>query len=178
MLYKKNKLLTLLFTLFLTVYTSPSFATQNKDVIDIKSQRLLFDEAKGISQYKGHVVMKKGTLTIKASSITVYYKNKKLSKAIIIGSPANIEQHPDNEKSAYAQANRMEYYVDEERLILKGDASVQQGERFFSGEEVEYDTRQRIILASGKNEGSLENKNESSSNGRVHVIIGPAKETE
>ena len=66
--------------------------------------------------------------------------------------------------------------LSEDKLTLTGRAFVNQGNRHFSGETIEYDTRQRIISAAG-NQSAMTNDEEtptsSATNQRVHVIIGP-----
>lgn len=147
----------------------------NQQIIDIKAQYLLHDEKRGVSQYKGKVIFTKGTLTIKAEVITLHFKEEKLSKAVITGSPADVQHQPENEEKVHSQANEIEYVVAEDKLILKGQAFVDQGSRHFSGEYIEYDTRQHTLSASGSKD-TISNKDNSKNyppNGRVHVIIGP-----
>ena len=173
----QNKFLSL-FVLLIIIPSSPTYADKQQ-VIDIKAQYLLLDENKGISKYKGNVLFTKDTLTIKADTVTLYYKDKILTKAFITGSPADVNHQPDNEAKVHSQANIMEFFVSEDRLILKGQAFVDQGNRHFSGEYIEYDTRQRIITAAGNQNRLLnaENAKNSPSKGRVHVIIGPTDDT-
>lgn len=152
-------------------------AKQKQQIINIKSQYLLLDEKKGISKYKGNVLFTKDTLTIKADTVTLYFKNEKLIKALITGSPADVQHAPDNEPKVHSQANEMEYFVAEDKLTLKGQAFVEQGSRYFSGEYIEYDTRQRIISAAGS-KTDTDNSKISPPNGRVHVIIGPNNDVE
>ena len=173
----QNKFL-VLFALLIIISSSPTYAA-NQQVIDIKAQYLLLDENKGISKYKGKVLFTKDTLIIKADTVTLYYKDNKLTKAFITGSPADVQHQPDNEAKVHSQAKIMEFFVSEDRLILKGQAFVNQGNRHFSGEYIEYDTRQRIITAAGNQNRLLnaENSKNSPSKGRVHVIIGPTDDS-
>ena len=177
MFYQKNNLL---FIFLLLISLSPSSYATKQQILDIKAQYLLLNEKKGISQYKGNVLLTKNTLTIKADTVTLFYKNKKLTKALITGSPADVQHQPDNEAKVHSQANKMEFYVNEDRLVLKGNAFVDQGNRHFSGENIEYDTRQRIITAAGA-QNKLANVNSSKNtppSNRVHVIIGPAEDAD
>ena len=148
---------------------------ENSQTIDIKANYLLLDENKGISKYKGQVLFTKGTLSIKADTVTLYYHGEKLTKALITGSPADVHHEPDNEDKVHSQAQEMEFFVTEDKLSLKGQAFVDQGSRHFSGEYIEYDTRQRIITAAGNQTSieSAENTKITPPNSRVHVIIGP-----
>jgi lipopolysaccharide export system protein LptA len=176
----------LVFILLMTLSINTLHAANNEQqkreqqAVDIKAQYLLFDEKKGISKYKGNVFFKKGTLSIKADTVTLYYIDKKLSKALIIGSPADVLHYPDNEAKVHSQANEMEFFITEERLILKGQAFVDQGNRHFSGEHIEYDTRQRTITAAGSQNSTVNTKNSKNnqSTGRVHVIIGPIEDVD
>lgn len=171
----------LLVLLPLIIGINSAYAAKSKtkpQPIDIKAQYLLLDEKKGVSIYKGDVLLTKGTLIIKADKITLYSDGKNITKALIIGSPADVRHKPENEEKVHSQANKIEYLVAKERLILKGQAFVDQGDRHFSGETIEYDTRQRIISASGQQKDAVNSKN-SPPKRRVHVIIGPeAEETE
>lgn len=173
MFYLQNKLLSSF--VLMMILSSTSYAA-NQQTLDIKAQYLLLNEKNGISKYKGNVLLSKDSLIIKADTVTLYYKNKELTKALIIGSPADVQHKPDNEEKVHSQANKMEFFVREDRLVLKGNAFVDQGNRHFSGEYIEYDTRQRIITAAGNQNKSLnaENVKNSPPKQRVHVIIGPA----
>lgn len=172
--------LTLLFLIHFTISINSAYAaskTKTKpETIDIKARYLLLDEKKGINKFQGDVYFKKGTLTIKADTVTLYYHGKKLTKVLIYGSPADVQHYPDNEAKVQSQAKEMEYLVAEDRLTLKGQAFVVQGDDHFSGETIEYDTRQRTITAAG-NQSKTVNSKDSQPKRRVHVIIGPNKET-
>ncbi len=174
----QNKSFWLPFLLLLILSINPVYAAKQKQqIINIKSQYLLLDENKGISKYKGNVLFTKDTLTIKADSVTLYYKKDVLTKVLITGSPADVRHAPDNEAKVHSQANKMEYFIAEEKLTLKGKAFVDQGNRHFSGEYIEYDTRQRIISAAGSKVDTDKLKS-TPPNRRVHVIIGSGNDAE
>lgn len=154
-----------------------------QQTLEIQAQYLMLDENKGIGKYKGNVILTKDTLIIKADTVTLYYQEQKLMKALITGAPADIQHQPDNEEKVHSQANNMEFFVEEDRLILKGSAFVDQGNRHFSGEYIEYDTRQRTITAAGNQNGNSNTTDTSATNtknvpppSRVHVIIGPTED--
>ena len=170
----RNKFFFLFGLLLLTITIRPAFAANvNQETIDITAHYLLLDEKNGVSKYRGAVFFKKGTLSIKADTITLYYNAGKLTKALIVGSPADVLHYPDNEAKVHSQAKKMEYFVYEERLTLKGQAFVDQGDRHFSGETIEYDTRQRTITAAGDQHNAIKS-DKTPSKSRVHVIIGPS----
>jgi lipopolysaccharide transport protein LptA len=99
----------------------------------------------------------------------VYMVKGKLNKIVISGKPARFVQLPENQKEVVtSQADNMEYYAGEERLLLKHNAEVNQGGNHFHGEFIEYDTLTSTVKA---------NKGENSQS-RVHAIIQPAKQKE
>ena len=172
----QNKFISVFKLLMLTLVISPVYAANiNQETVDITAHYLLLDEKNGVSKYKGDVYFKKGTLSIKADEVTLYFNDGKLTKAMILGSPADVLHYPDNEAKVHSQAKEMEYFVTEDRLTLKGQAFVDQGDRHFSGESIEYDTRQRTITASGNQNKTINTEN-SPPKSRVHVIIGPSKD--
>ena len=126
------------------------------------------------------MVFKRDSIIIKADTITLYYNDDELTKALITGSPADVKHKPDNEPKVHSQAKLMEFFVLEDRLILKGQAFVDQGSRHFSGEFIEYDTRQRTITAASgeKRTVNTENSKNNPPKGRVHVIIVPSNDVE
>ncbi len=140
--------------------------------IDIRADYLLLDNKKGISQYKGHVHFKKGNLKIVADSITLYIEEEKLKRALITGNPARARQKPEQETELKAQAKQFEYFADTEKLLLRGNAEVDQGNRHFSGKIIEYDSREKRLLASGQSGGkNAEKSSKAASGSRVHVIL-------
>lgn len=162
-----------------TVHAANKATKEKQQTIDINAHYLMLDEKAGVSKYNGNVLFTKGTLSIKADTVTLFYTDEKLTRALITGSPADVHHEPDNEAKVHSQANEMEYFVAEDKLTLKGQAFVDQGNRHFSGEYIEYDTRQRIVIAAGNQNsvGNTENSNNNTTNNptnsRVHVIIGP-----
>ena len=182
----QNKLISLPVMLLVAILCNSASlvaSEQKPSTIDIKSHYLLLDDKKGVSKYIGDVVLSKDTLLIKADTVTLYYKDQQLVRALITGTPADVQHEPDNEAKVHSQAHNMEYLVKEDRLVLKGKAFVDQGNRHFSGEYIEYDTRQRIITAAGNQNGTsntgettVKNTKNHPPSGRVHVIIGPTEE--
>lgn len=137
--------------------------------IDIKADRVEVDQREQVSHYIGNVRMEQGSLKINADEVVVYMVKGKLHKIVINGNPARFEQQPENQKEVVtSQADNMEYYAGEERLLLKHNAQVNQGGNQFRGDFIEYDTLTSTVKA---------NKAENSSS-RVHAIIQPAKQKE
>jgi lipopolysaccharide export system protein LptA len=135
--------------------------------IDIKADRVEVDQREQVSHYLGNVRLEQGSLKINADEVVVYMEKGKLHKIVITGKPARFEQQPENQQEVVnSQAENMEYYAGEERLLLRHNAEVNQGGNHFRGDFIEYDTLTSTVKA---------NKGENSQS-RVHAIIQPATE--
>lgn len=143
--------------------------SDRRQPIDIKADRVEVDQRQQVSHYIGNVRLEQGSLKINADEIVVYMVKGKLQKIVITGNPARFEQQPENNREVVtSQADNMEYYASEERLLLKHHAQVNQGGNLFRGDFIEYDTLTSTVKA---------NKAEDSQS-RVHAIIQPAKQKE
>ncbi len=158
--------LSLLLPLLLLALTpvSPVYALSGdrQQPIHIDADRMIAEQPKGYSHYIGNVHITQGSLKIDADEVYVYLVDGLLNKLIIIGSPAKLQQLPDNSTEiVYSRARRMEYYASTDRLLLMKDAEVWQGGNHFSGEHIEYDTRNSRISANSEGKKS----------GRVRAVI-------
>lgn len=159
----KNKLQLLLAS---CLFISQPLCLYAANSLEITADDLLLDNTRQVSRYRGHVVIKHQTMKIQADLVELHHAGQQLSQANIAGRPARVDHQPANEAAVHAEANRIEYYVSQQQLILIGKAKVQQGERSFAGEKIEYDLSNRVIKASSTTQDAEQDS-------RVHVIIGP-----
>jgi lipopolysaccharide export system protein LptA len=137
--------------------------------IDIRADRVEIDQHQHISHYQGNVQMIQGSLKINADEVVVYMDSGKLQKIVIMGKPARFEQLPENKQDiVQSQAEHMEYFAGEERLLLRRNAEVNQGANHFRGDFIEYDTLTSTVKA----------RKDEDSQSRVHAIIQPAAKDE
>lgn len=168
MTYPDPKLSLLLLLLLVLMPVSPAYALtgDRQQPIHINSDRMVAEESKGYSHYIGNVHITQGSMKIDADEVYIYLVNGLLNKLIIIGSPAKLQQIPDNSTQVvYSQARRMEYFAHTDQLLLMKDAKVLQGSNHFSGEHIEYDTRNSRVSANSEGKES----------GRVRAVIVPKK---
>ena len=166
---KPGKLI-IIFIVGLSLYQSAwALKSDRTKPIDIKADRVVVNDRQGISHYTGNVLLRQGTLIIKADEVIVHLSNSKLHKIIINGKPASFEQQPENKQEIVkSKAEQMEYFSQKEFLILKNNAEVLQGGNRFQGDHIEYDTYNSVVKA---NKGA-------NSQSRVHAIIQPREEQE
>ena len=148
----------------------PAYALKadREQPIEINADSMVAEEPKGFSHYKGNVQIRQGSLKVDADEVIIYFIDGVLDKLIIRGQPAHLQQLPENNQDpVFSKANLMEYYASSDQLFLMENAEVKQGVNLFSGEHIEYDTRNSTVSA----------KSMGKQTGRVQAIIVPKKKT-
>jgi len=152
-----------------------ALSTDKQQDIQIEADSAEMDEIKGITIYRGDVVVDQGSIHMTGHTMTVYNDaNDETELVIMEGRPATYRQLPDDSKIYdEAEALKMEYYALKDYVILIDEALVTQEGLRFSGSRIEYDTVLSQVKAKGssketkvRDEGSKKN-----SNGRVKIII-------
>ena len=106
----------------------------------IEADRVELDDAKGISTYHGNVKVTQGTLVLTGDLMTVHSKGNDVQKVIMLGNPATYRQRPDGkDEDVRAKSQRMEYFIEPERVILLKQAEVLQRGDVLRSERIEYD---------------------------------------
>ncbi len=166
---RRQRLIHCLVAVMLTAGPGPALALESDQAqpMRITADQALRDEKKGMTVYKGNVRMDQGSLHVEADRITVYHDREKADRVIATGAPARLQQQPEPDKGPmHASARRIEYLRVSDRILLRGEAAIEQDGSTVTGETIEYFiTDQRVIADSDQSvEGS-----------RVEVII-PAQQ--
>ena len=139
--------------------------------ITIQADGAIVDDSTGASVYRGNVVINQGTLHVSADEVEIFTADSEVIQIIAktdenSSSLAHYEQQINaNKDMVIADARKITYLVQEERLHLNGMARLQQIDDVFSGELLYYDISRGIVnLQSGNQEGS-----------RVNMTITPKK---
>ncbi|TQV80175.1 lipopolysaccharide transport periplasmic protein LptA [Exilibacterium tricleocarpae] len=134
--------------------------------ITIQSDRAQLDERNGVTIYEGAVQMDQGTLRITADKLTVHSVNRKVSRIIAVGQPAHFQQQPAlDQQLVTAEGNTIEYRVDQEELQLLENASLEQDGSTMSGDRIDYNIKDAIVVAIG-DPTKTENQ-------RIQIVIPP-----
>ena len=136
--------------------------------IHIEADSLDIDETAGISTYQGNVRYTQGTIVMNADTIIVHSRDGQLYKFEAFGNPAHYQQQLEKDGDLSAKAKSMEYVSDTEKLVLKDSVHVVKGENEFTGNIVEYNTKDEIVSARKAESGGE----------RVQVIIQPRKQAD
>ena len=161
-----SPLLCLLGVLFASaVYALPS---DRQATITVEADHAQINDKTGITEYKGTVVIRQGTMLIRADQVTIYSTDGQASKIICIGEPAHYQQQPNLEDGLVkAQASTIEYYLDRDVITLIKNASLEQQNSTLKGDHINYDIKAELVEARGSD----------NSQQRVHMVIPASAQT-
>lgn len=175
------KLIVILFSVGL-INSAHALSTDKQQDMEIEADTAELDDIKGITIYRGDVVVVQGSMRITGHTLTVHFDdNGDMELAVMQGTPATYRQLPDN-SDAYDEAEslQMEYYALKDFVILIDKAVVikPDGSRM-TGSRIEYDTVLSQVKAKGstttvKNADGTKKKKD----GRVKITIKKKKEKE
>ncbi len=153
-----------------------ALSTDKDQPIEIEADNADLDNEKGVTIYRGNVVLIQGSVRMTGDTMTVYFKDNELDILIMEGKPAKYRQLPDDSKIYdEAEALRMEYYELKSLVILIDKASFKQEGLSFSGNRIEYDTEHSKVKA----RGNIKQGGAGSTGGeRVKIILKPKKKKE
>jgi len=153
-----------------------ALSTDKDQPIEIEADSADLDDAKGVTIYRGNVILIQGSVRMTGDTMTVYFTNDELDTLIMEGKPARYRQLPDgSEIYDEAEALRMEYYELKNMIILIDKASFKQEGLSFSGNRIEYDTEHSRIKARGSVKQQAGSSSSGSSGERVKIILKPKK---
>jgi lipopolysaccharide export system protein LptA len=164
--------------LFFTV-SAWALSTDKDQPIEIEANSADLDDEKGVTIYRGNVILTQGSVRMTGDTMTVYFTNDELDTLIMEGQPARYKQLPDGSKIYdEAEALRMEYYELKNMIILIDKASFKQEGLSFSGNRIEYDTEHSRVKARGSVKQQSGSSSSGSSGERVKIILKPRKKKE
>ena len=163
----------------LSAFNAFALSTDKQQDMEIEADSAEMDDLKGITIYRGDVVVIQGSMRITGHTLTVHFnENDDMELAIMDGNPATYRQLPDNsEKYDEAESLRMEYYALKDYIILIDNALVKKpdGSRM-TGSRIEYDTVLSQVKARGSVKSTKTKEGASIKDGRVKITIKKKKE--
>ena len=157
-----------------------ALSTDKQKDIEIEADSAEMDDIKGVTVYRGDVVVVQGSIRMTGHTMTVHFaESGDMELVIMQGKPATYRQLPDNSK-VYdeAEALQMEYYALKDFVILIDEALVTQEGLRFSGSRIEYDTVLSRVKAKGstKTTRTGDGKTKKKKDGRVKITIKKKKQ--
>lgn len=135
----------------------------------VEADRVDIDDARGESRYKGSVEVNQGGIYIGGDSMITYQNDKsEVDKVVTTGKPAVFTQKPGKDKKAMnAKADRIEFYLDNDLVLLLGNAQIKQSNTEFYGNRIEYNMSTQAVHADSGKSGK-----------RVRMVLQPKKKAE
>ena len=140
--------------------------------ISIAADAAMVNETSGNSIYRGNVIITQGSLKVTSDEVEIFTADNQVIQIIARTDPdssrlAHYQQQTNEaQDTVEAQARKITYLVQEERLHLAGSARLQQVQDVFTGELLYYDMGKGIV--SLKSTGPTD---------RVNMTINPRKKS-
>jgi lipopolysaccharide export system protein LptA len=153
----------------------------SKDVeepVTINADAAEFDRNAGKAAYIGNVVIKQGTLEIKAGRVDIIAPNNEIQTITAAGNPITFNQLMDDGKQASGQAKQMIYQVGQKRLVLTGDAVLMQDRDRFASNRIEYQTNTGQLKAGNATAGAEKQTPDQRRQGRVSATFYPTNKAQ
>lgn len=131
--------------------------------VNIEADNWQADQKAGVTVYRGHVVVTRGNVQIKADEIRLHTADGALEYATIIGSPATFHQSPADAPPINGQARRIEYDAKAQTAVLTGDATLTQGQDRLHAASIKMDLNAETVVA----------HSDKTTPERVHVTLTP-----
>ncbi|WP_018013859.1 lipopolysaccharide transport periplasmic protein LptA [Teredinibacter turnerae] len=135
--------------------------------LSISADSAELDDLNGTTTYAGSVIVEQGSMKIRAEKVVIYGRKDTYSRVVATGTPARLSQVPKpGQEPVTARANRMEYQITSETLILLDNAAFRQEGTSLSGNRIEYDVKKAVVRAGGKADAEGDDR-------RVRMVIPP-----
>ena len=161
---QKNRLRGILLLLSLLPLTAWGLDGDRDQPINIEADQASLNDKTGVSVYEGNVKLQQGTLIFTGDKMTVQLADKKLETIVLTGSPATYVQRPEGKNvDQHAEAERIEYYTSNERVILLRNARIwESGDEEFRSDRIVFNLKTDTVDAGGGGDS-----------GRVHITLQP-----
>ena len=126
------------------------------------------NELTGLTQYRGNVIIRQGSILIDAEEVTIHYEDDTVSRILCLGSPASYQQISlDDTTLVIAKAETIEYLLVNDIINLKTNASLARNGTFIKGDTINYDLAKGTWKAKGDDQSDQK---------RIQLVIPPFKQ--
>ncbi len=134
-----------------SIHLSHALPEDSSLPIQITADEVNYDQQTGEGVYKNNVIMTQGSLEIRADIAKFIMENNALSYVEAKGNLIKIKYLPEKDKPwVLGEGRTLEYYPNQNRLILKTDAKLVQEKDTVVADQIEYDTIAKKVKAHGK----------------------------
>lgn len=135
--------------------------------VNLEADTVTLDDVRKVSVYQGNVILKQGTLLVRADRVQVTQNDAGLDKLSATGRPVTFRQKLDGrEEYIDGFADRVEYSSTSGELELIGKASLRRGSDELRGARISYNANTEFYKVVGQ-------PNAQTPGGRVRAVIRP-----
>ena len=129
--------------LLASVAPAHALSTDSEQPISILADQAEHDDATRITIYRGNVIIDQGSLHITGDTVTINFDARdEVTKITAVGAPAHFRQLPDGDADhRKAWAKQMEYFPEQDLIMLFGDALYAKDGSRVQAERLVYDSR-------------------------------------
>ncbi|WP_111978292.1 lipopolysaccharide transport periplasmic protein LptA [Algibacillus agarilyticus] len=139
------------------------FDDENKESILIEANRQAMDLTNNTLTFYENVKVEQGGMTLLAEQLDVVRNKAEQTELLIAqGAPASFSHKLETGEVVTAESSNITFNVNTRILTLVGDAKIAQADSQITGDKIEYDVKQRKLVASSE-------KNQS----RVRTVLTP-----
>ena len=166
--------------LLASVTQAHALSTDGDQPISIQANRAEHDDARRITIYRENVVIDQGSLHITGDTVTIHFDTRdEISKITAAGAPAHLRQLPDDATGPRkAWAKQMEYFPEQDLIMLSGDARYDKGGSRVQADRLVYDSLNARFKAltdtAGESSGEADRAAEKKPE-RVRIRIEPKR---
>ena len=128
--------------LFLLILLTPlptmALTADRSKPVEIEADHVMINDQEGTMIYSGNARFVQGSMLVTADKVEIYTQQRQVSHAIAKGSPVHFEQKMDDGKTVRARAERMEYRMKQQRLILERSAELWQDQNHIKSDRITY----------------------------------------
>ncbi len=139
-----------LLPLLLALASAPALAARADldQQILVDAARQSIDIDKGVVLFEGNVVVRQGTLEIRAASLRIDQSRGKGKEVLIAtGKPVELRQKLDDGRPLEASAEQVRYELDSRTLTLSGNAQLKQQDSMVKGDTMRYNLAEGRLSA-------------------------------
>lgn len=142
--------------------------SDRRQPIEIEADQGSLDKGNQNTVFSGNVIIKQGSLNIRADSVQVSRDEQGNQRMQASGRPVRFGQTLDGGKGEVkGQANRVQYASNTGVVTLSGNAKVSRGGDRAEGETIVYNTRSEVYTVKGSKAAGMKGRR------RVTVVIQP-----
>lgn len=102
------------------------------------------------------VVITQGTMHIEAERAEITSRGGDVNRVVLTGSPATMDQEMDSGEPMTARANRIDYDIVGETMVLTGNAHVEQPQGNMRSQRIVYNMQTEQVEAGGEGAGRVQ----------------------